>query len=274
VLVGGPLPAEEISGDPGDQEAVRALTDAIADSLDEVTVSYASWEEARLLGRVADVWLRPEHEVPAAAPFAERVAARRRVTQRYRQLAAARPERVAPIVAALAEYDRLLSRHGVRDEQVGAAYPWPSVAAFLLESLLLLLVRLPLAAVGTLLGYVPYRICGWLGALAARDPDQPATFKLFGGIFLFPLFWAVEASLAGWRWGGLAVLAVLVLGPLGGWAAVRFRDRLRWLASEARAFVLLRRPGGAGDELRARRDVVRREVLALAAELGERAPGR
>jgi hypothetical protein len=65
---------------------------------------------------------------------------------------------------------------------------------------------------------------------------------------------------------------VLVLGALGGYAAIRFRDRLRWLRTEARAFVLLRRPGGVGGEVRPRRDELRREVLALAQELGEPAP--
>jgi hypothetical protein len=131
------------------------------------------------------------------------------------------------------------------------------------------LVRLPFAVVGTLLNYVPYRLCGWAGVLAAREPDQPATFKLFGGILLYPLFWAAETAYAAYRWGAIAALLAALLGPLGGWAAVRFRDRLRWLGTEARAFVLLHRPGGAGEELRRRREAVRRELLALAEELGE-----
>ncbi|HXT21140.1 MAG TPA: hypothetical protein VN923_10345, partial [Thermoanaerobaculia bacterium] len=183
-------------------------------------------------------------------------------------------ERIARLSAGVADYDRLLSAHGLRDEQVGAAYPLPSVLRFLAESLLLLLVRLPLAIVGLVLDYLPYRICGWLGALVARDPDQPATWKLFGGILLFPLFWAAEAAYAGWRWGWLAAFAVLVLAPLGGWAAVRFRDRLRWLRTEARAFLVLRGPGGIGGEVRPRRDELRRDLLALAEELAETPPAR
>jgi len=63
---------------------------------------------------------------------------------------------------------------------------------------------------------------------------------------------------------------VLVLGPVAGWVAIRFRDRLRFLRNEARAFVVLERPGSAGDELRRLRGDVRRELLALAAEVGER----
>ncbi len=252
-----------------DAAAVRRLTDEIADGLDEVTLSFSSWDEARLLARVADLWLQPDPTLPVQPSLAERFAARRKVLARYRELQTTRPERIARLAATLAEYDRLLSAHGLRDEQVGAAYPLPSVLRFLAESVWLLLVRLPLAVVGVLLDYVPYRICGWLGALVARHPDQPATWKLFGGILLFPIFWAAEAGYAAWRWGQWAALAVLVLATLGGYAAIRFRDRLRWLRTEARAFVVLRRPGGVGDEIRARRDELRHEVLALAEELGE-----
>ena len=271
VLVGEPIQDDELdAGEAGmDAAAVRRLTDAIAEGLEEVTLSFSSWDEARLLARVADLWLQPDPQLPVQPSLAERFAARRRVLARYRELLAMRPERVARLAAAVADYDRLLGEHGLRDEQVGAAYPLPSVLRFLVESLWLLLVRLPLAAVGVLLDYVPYRICGWLGALVARQPDQPATWKLFGGILLFPLFWAAEAACAAWRWGGWAALAVVVLAPVGGYAAIRFRDRLRWLRTEARAFLVLRRPGGVGEEIRARRDELRGELLALAVELGE-----
>jgi glycerol-3-phosphate O-acyltransferase / dihydroxyacetone phosphate acyltransferase len=170
---------------------------------------------------------------------------------------------------ALGAYDRLLTAFGLRDDQVGAAYPLPSVARFVAETLSVLLVRLPLGLVGTALNYLPFRLCGWLGARVAHQPDMPATYVLFGGIVLYPLFWAVEAALAGWFWGPLAALAVGVLAPVGGWAALRFRDRVRLLRTEARAYLLLRGPGRLGGELRRRREEVRSALLELAAEIGE-----
>jgi len=198
----------------------------------------------------------------------ERFAARRAILARYRELAAAGEPRLQRLTRALGAYDRLLRAFHLRDGQVGAAYPTPPVARFVLRSLFALLVRLPLAVVGTVLGYVPYRICGWAGSLVARDPDQPASYKLFGGVLLFPLFWIGEATAAGAWWGWEAALIVLLLGPLGGWAAVRFRDRLRLLLTEARAYLLLRGPGRLGEELRERRDEVIAEMLQLAAADG------
>ena len=274
VAVGEPLLGDELrlEGGPRDAGAVRRVTEKIADGLEDVTLSHASWDEARRLARVADLWLQPDPELPTQPSLAERFAARRRLLARYRELSASRPERLQPLVEAVAAYDARLSALGLRDAQVGAAYPLPSVLRFLVESLVLLLIRLPLTIVGIVLDYVPYRICGFLGALSAKEPDQPATFKLFGGIVLFPLFWAGEAAYAGWRWSWPAALGVLVLGPLAGWVAIRFRDRLRFLRNEARAFVVLERPRSSGDELRGLRAAARRELLALAKEVGETPP--
>jgi hypothetical protein len=271
--VGEPLEGAVLADDEAeDARQVRRMTEAIADALEEVTLSHASWDEARLLARVTDLWLQPDPELPVRPPLSAHVAVRRRLLARYRELLATHSERLEPLVVALAAYDELLSAHRLRDEQVGAAYPLPSVLRFVLETTWLMVGRLPLAVVGTPLNYLPYRICGWAGALAAKKPDEPASFMVFGGLLLFPLCWIAEAAWAGWRWGAPAALVVALLAPVAGWAAVRFRDRFRFLAGEARAFLLLHRPGGAGEELRRRRTLVLRELQALAAEVGE-APG-
>jgi 1-acyl-sn-glycerol-3-phosphate acyltransferase len=273
VRVGEPLTIDvvlrETGVDAAAAEAPRVLTQAIAAALAAVAPDYASWDEARLVERAADLWLRPDPALPGEESLAARETTRRRLLARYRALAATQPERLAPLTHALVAYDRVLSAFGLHDAQVGAAYPLPEVAAFVLRSLALLLVRLPLALAGVVLGWVPWRICGWAGGRVAHEPDQPATFKLLGGILLFPLFWGAEAALAGWRWGALAAAAVLALGPLGGWAAVRGRDRLRQLLVEARAFLLLRGPGRLGAELRRRRELVLAELHALETEVGE-----
>ncbi|HEV8630713.1 MAG TPA: 1-acyl-sn-glycerol-3-phosphate acyltransferase, partial [Thermoanaerobaculia bacterium] len=151
--IGSAIAAGEAATEGGTAAAVRALTAAIAAALDEVTLGYRSWDEARLLQRAADLWLQPDPALPAQPSLGDRFAARRRVLARYRELAASRPGRLDALAAALAAYDRLLLAFDLRDAQVGAAYPLPSVFRFLAESVWLLLVRAPLALVGTLLGY-------------------------------------------------------------------------------------------------------------------------
>ena len=94
----------------------------------------------------------------------------------------------------------------------------------------------------------------WGASLVTRG----AVLLIAGGLIGFGARWA-----GGWR----GALAVLVLAPLGGWAAVHFRDRLRLLLTEARAYLMLRGPGRLGSELRRRRGEVLAELQRLAAEL-------
>ncbi|HVS03877.1 MAG TPA: 1-acyl-sn-glycerol-3-phosphate acyltransferase [Thermoanaerobaculia bacterium] len=245
-------------------QQVRQLTALLADALAAVTLGYPSWEEARLIERAAELYLHPEPELPGRQPMAPSFATLRAFSEEYRRLLRERPEEVAALAAELADYDGLLRAFGLRDVQVAAAYPLPSVARFAAGSVAVLLLRLPLALAGMALGWIPYRICGWLGARVAHRPDQPATYKLFGGLVLYPLFWAAEAVVAA-RWAGWpGALAVLALGPIGGWAAVRFLGRLRLLLTEARAYLLLRRKRGLGRELRARRQRIRERIVVLA----------
>jgi glycerol-3-phosphate O-acyltransferase / dihydroxyacetone phosphate acyltransferase len=267
VKVGEPLEvgAEEGAG----PELPRAVTARLAAALRSVTLDYPSWDEARLLERAVDVYLHPEPILPVRAPLPERVAALGAFLEAYRLLRQERAERLAPLAAILERYDRLLAACRLEDVQVGAQYPRAQVASFLARSLLFLLLRLPLATAGALVNALPYRACGMLGARVARSPDQPATHMLIGGMVLFPLTWAAASALAAWWAGGAAALAVALLGPLGGYAAMRFRDRLLLLVAEARAYLLLRRGGRFKQRLEGLRQEIRRELLALVAEHGE-----
>jgi hypothetical protein len=99
---------------------------------------------------------------------------------------------------------------------------------------------------------------------------MPASFKVFGGIVLFPVTWLLEAGAAAWlaghrsRAGLAAALMTLVAAPLSGWVALRFDDRRGQLWREARAWLLLRSRRPIAAELRARREAAAREVAALA----------
>ena len=82
----------------------------------------------------------------------------------------------------------------------------------------------PVFLVGCVLNWVPYRIPGWLSDRLSRTADEPATYKLLAGLFAFPLAWAVETALvafwAGPAWG----LAMSLVAPASGYAALRLRE--------------------------------------------------
>jgi glycerol-3-phosphate O-acyltransferase/dihydroxyacetone phosphate acyltransferase len=263
--------------------AVRALTARIDTGLKAVTLNYGSWEEARRIGRAAELFSRRPGGsgdsaaapaggagLPGEAPLAERFSLRRAFIEGYAELCRRYPEATAAAAAAVDRYDRMLAALGLRDDQVTATYPAAAVARWLGLTVLRLVVYLPLAAVGIVLNWLPYRLVGEIAARATRESDMPASFKVFGGIVLFPVTWLLDAVLAARLAGprpvaqAAAALLTLVAAPLSGWVALHFDDRRGQLWREARAYLLLRSRRAIAGELLARREAAAREVAALA----------
>ena len=281
VAVGEPLdPAPEIAlqaQDPGAAaDAAHHLTARIDEALKEVTLNYETWEDARLIARAADLYRHRALTLPTRGSLAEGVAFRRAFLEGYRDLRESHPGKIAAAAEAVRDYDDLLRAAGLRDDQVGAAYPSSPVARFVGRSLLRLLVHLPLAALGTLLNYPAYRLIGAIVKRFIRDPDQTATYKVFGAFLFLPLAWIAEGWLLGhyfggslgWRLGTVLALAA----PFTGYIALLFHDRRAIFWSEARAFLLLRTRRRLAEELKARRETVLRQVEELV-ELYEMAGG-
>lgn len=276
VQVGEPIdPAPEIELDRTDNPAaVRSLTARVDQALKAVTLNYPSWEAAWLIGRAAELYGRSELEVPVRRRLAAHFRVHRAFVEGYHDLCRRYPDRVEAVEEAVREYDRLLKAFHLRDDQVASAYPPQPVIRFVVRTVLRLLIHLPLALVGTLLNLLPYWLVRLVALAVRRSPDQVATYKVFGGLVLYPLTWLAEAILAA-RWTGNSWLGALVAlaGPLTGWAALRFNEERGLLWREARAFLILRTRKRVATELRARREEVFRQIEGLAALFLEQSGG-
>lgn len=268
VQVGEPIDpmSEAETGGAESPAAVRSLTARVDRGLKEVTLNYPSWEEAWLIGRAAELYGRAELEVPVGRRLADHFQVHRAFVEGYHDLCRRYPERVEAVEGAVREYDHLLKAFGLRDDQVAAAYPPSPVLRFVVTTVLRLVVHLPLAAVGTLLNIVPFWLVRLVAWVVRRSPDQVATYKVFGGLVLYPLAWLAEGIIAA-RWTDNAWVGALVFlaGPLAGYAAMLFREQSGLFWNEARAYLFLRTRRRLAAELKTRRDQVFREVEDLAA---------
>jgi 1-acyl-sn-glycerol-3-phosphate acyltransferase len=89
---------------------------------------------------------------------------------------------------------------------------------------------LPAAALGIILNWLPYQLPGWVARALTRTPDEPATYKILTALLAFPAVWIAEvvtAALAAGVWAGVAMA---IVAPATGYAALLFHDRF-----EARA---------------------------------------
>ncbi len=265
VVVGEPLAVDDLlpeyARDP--RAAVRALTERLLTALERVTLNYDSWNQARLVERAADVYAHDGAAMPGAAPLAERFSVRQAFAAAHQRLQQHSPRQAEALGRVLARYDALLERNGLRDDHVAADYPISHVALYLFDRMPLFWLGLPAALVGLALNALPYHAVGWIAGRAQKR-DLPATFKLLGGLLLFPLTWALEIALA-WHLGGAAAgWWTAALAPTTGYLALRMVERYASFAGEVRAYLWLRLRKGEADELRASRRALREELEAIA----------
>lgn len=199
--------------------AVKALTERMAEELDGVTASHGSWEEARLVDRAVGIVSGIRGFEAQGASLAGRFRLRERVVREHEALKSTDPARAARLADAVAHFDAAVSAEGLGSqdlEDVGASSELRRG-----EPVALLLPTL----VGTILNWIPFRVTGWLAGRFAQRPDDPATYKLLAALLTFPTCWALEAA-AGMAFGGaLWGLAIAILAPLSGVAALHHFGR-------------------------------------------------
>ncbi len=239
-------------------EAARLLTAAMRVSL-EAEVLTADTRE--LLEGVAEVSAYAAGSAQQAHDVASRHAQAKAMLRAYTTLSAREPAAAAEIVQEATTYVTTLRGLGITDPwgvEVGRVHTGAA-----LRELAMLTLLAPVALVGALLSWVPYRVTGVLAKRA--EEDVQGTVKLVLGMLLLPAWWAL-AALAAAFWSGWAALAVVVLAAPTGYAALRFEERVhRARAALGYAWLRRDRPGVARDLVERRQALARRVEAALRA---------
>jgi 1-acyl-sn-glycerol-3-phosphate acyltransferase len=268
LVVGEPLDPdpERALAAQDEREAVRSLTERIEAGLRAVTLNFASFDESQVVERVADLFAEDSHAMPGEPELGARFPLRQALGSGYAEVREREPRRVERVEALVREYDSLLEESGLRDDQVSAVYPTRLAAHYVGTRATRLALWLPVALVGTLLCYVPYRVPGLIANFVRRHGDLPATYKILCGLAIAPLWFAFLAAMA-WKIAGpWAALAIAVAAPVTGWYALLFHERNESFWREVGAWLVLRLFPGRAAKLRRLRAEIRREVESLAAQ--------
>jgi 1-acyl-sn-glycerol-3-phosphate acyltransferase len=266
--VGDPLvpPPQAERSEEDEREIVRALTHRIDEAIRALTLEHASWEDARIVERAARTFATDAREMPGRETLSELFRLRKAFGDAHDRLRREDPERVERVEGMISRYEARLDLLGLRDDHVAAAYPWTEVALYVSDRMGLVAAVFPLAALGTLLNWVPYRLAGVVAARVEQNPDLPATFKLMASVLFFPLTWVLEAVGVGSLLGFWSGIVTLLVAPASGWFALLFHERHTSFWSELRAWAVLRLRKGRVAELRARRRALREEIASLVEE--------
>jgi glycerol-3-phosphate O-acyltransferase / dihydroxyacetone phosphate acyltransferase len=245
--------------------AVQRLTERLGEALRRQIVEAEDRETLRLLSLMERIW-REETGAAPRPPSAEWL---QRASRAYRWLRRTAPADVQRFRCEVEDYAATLERLGLTPGSVGRRYAPSLVARYAAREIVPLVIGLPLAVLGIALHIVPYAIL-WLGIRLARpDADTEATYKLAGGVLIYPLCWAAEAWLAAKAGGaGAAALLLLALVPAG-FFALAWQARLASVGRETRALVHFLARRGLHARLLARRRALAEELTRLAERVPE-----
>jgi 1-acyl-sn-glycerol-3-phosphate acyltransferase len=246
--------------------AVRTLTDRLAKALRRQIVEAEDRETLRLLRLMERVW----REESGAAREPRSAAWLQRASRAYRWLRHAAPAEVERFRRQVEEYEADLARIGVTPETLGRTYAPSIVLRYVAREILPVVLGLPLALVGMVLHVLPYQLISLGVRLTRPEADVEATYKIAGGVVIYPVCWALEAWLAGRLLGTPAAVGLLLLLVPTGVFALAWQARFQDLAREATALVHFLARRGLHARLLARRGALADELERLARRVPER----
>ena len=270
-LVGDAIDVRAFAAAHGHGEsAVRSLTDALTLELGRLVLHAESAAMADGLRLVAAL-TSPGADVGAVHQRALQLAAAFAALQRDD------PNRAAALVEQAQAFLQMADELGLlasEDERAALVLEGRAGGAGrVARATASLLLLAPFGICGVVGNWLPWRLVGWLARrMAGSEQDVIATYKLIGGLLLFPLGWLSLAALAfslgaGVAGGAAVALAAALTAPLG----LRLAERLDVRRRALRAGWLRLYRADLAFGLAARR---RELAQAVQTALGERSAAR
>jgi glycerol-3-phosphate O-acyltransferase/dihydroxyacetone phosphate acyltransferase len=270
VDVGDPLDVGQwITATTGTRE-VEALTEEIERRLREVTLNYATTEEAmrtRGLARVLASLLGEPRPVGADRALEDEIELERRLEQARRLLEGEEADpalraRAERLLGRVATFERRLLAERIPVDEVAIPIQRRHGARFVLRELGILAGAGPIALWGRVNHWIPFRLARALGERDMTSRDQPAMRTIVAGLVLVLLFYVLAIVVVARAAGVLAAVAYLVSLPIAADADLRFTERMRHARQRMRAYVRFRRRPELREQLCA-------EHVWLSSEIGE-----
>ena len=242
-------------------DAARLLTAELERRLHALTLNLTEARDAELIDAAERLWAREKgmHGWRETAPLADRLPRLQAFAHGLAWLRARDPEAFARLARDVRRYHRKARRLGAGEGEVPDRYRWGPTLRWGLTRLLPALLLAPIAALGIVVWWVPYRLVGIVVGRMRMPTDVVATYKLAGSLLAMPLFLAVWTGLIGRAWGAGAALAALVALPVVGLLTIRWWDGARATIEDARLFGrVAARPGRLERLAAERRDLVAR----------------
>jgi 1-acyl-sn-glycerol-3-phosphate acyltransferase len=269
---GEPIPVEPAAPDPDGEpprEAVRALSDRVAEGLRSLTLNADRREALAMVARAERIFSAGDDDEEEGESLERELLRRRRFVEAYAYHRRHSAERLEALERRVSAYEEELRQAGLEDPRQLSPSTVADYARVrkLLARVLIFLLLLPAALAGAALHYPAYKLAGVLATRFARQYDDVlSTFKIAAALLDVPLTWGalgfVLYGFVGWR----GVLAAFALAPAAGYVALRTREEFDRFSAGTRAALFFVRERSFFRRLLEERRRIRREILALGDE--------
>jgi 1-acyl-sn-glycerol-3-phosphate acyltransferase len=250
-----------------DRERVLALTDELSRRVAQLTLQAQS-ADLVYLAKVAErvvVAANKEQGLPVPQGMAEKLRFRQELLAHYEELEG--KAEVMRLVSRIRAYQASARALGLKVDQ-SFDYSSLGVARYLALNLGWLVVLWVPGVLGLISNYLTYRVVGTIAFRYSKaEVDVLATWKVVGGLLLFPLTWLLWGSIAGVLWGLWIGLATLALLPVCAYMSLMLVEALAGVARRGKALWLSLTRRGFVEQMVAERRSIRDELLRLAQAL-------
>jgi 1-acyl-sn-glycerol-3-phosphate acyltransferase len=267
---GNPIDVNPVTLEPDGtppRDAVRHLSSQIEKALREVILDAKHEDDLQTTARAERIFSSASNAGEAES-LKDELRLQQRFIRAYPIVQQRQPERLRRLETRMMRFEEELNQAGVDPEELSPPGSTLRVFTAILRRLILFLLMLGPALIGTITHYPAYKLGGLLATRFARDSDDViSTIKIISAMLLFPLTWivllVVAYLLSGWP---LAVLALVVI-PFCGYVAIVFFEELDKSIAGLRVlmFFLVRRRFFV--RLLAERNAIRNEIIALGKEI-------
>ena len=269
---GEPIPVEPSPTGPDGEpprEAVRALSERVAEALRALTLNADRHEALQMVARAERIFSAADEEEGDDPSLASELHRRRRFVEAYAYHRRHSPARLEQLERRVWAYEEELRQAGFDDPRQLSPSTVEDYGRVrrLLARVAVFLLLLPAALAGAALHYPAYTLAGALATRLARQYDDVlSTFKIAAALLLFPLTWGALAFVLYGFFGWWGVLAAFALAPPAGYVALRTREEFDRFVAGTRAALFFLRERSFFRQLLEERRRIRREILELGEE--------
>jgi glycerol-3-phosphate O-acyltransferase / dihydroxyacetone phosphate acyltransferase len=275
VDIGEPIDVGQWTATVSGVTTVETLTEEIDRRLRDVTLNYATAEEAvqtRGLARVLTSLLNDPLSVGTDRPLEDEVELERRLTQARRLLESEHADpplrvRAECFLDRLNAFERTLCAERITVDEVAIPVDRHRGAWFALRESALLAIVGPIALWGRVNHWLPFRLARALGERDMTSRDQPAMRTILAGLVLVLLFYGVATAIVARLAGGPAAVLYLVSLPIAADTDIRIAERLRHARQRMHAYLRFRRDPKLREQLAVEHTWLTREIVELAQAL-------